>query len=234
MTAARNSSRQHQRGAGLFEVVVAMVIGLVLLVALGALFVGGRQVNRTSDDLARIQESGRIAIELMGRSIRQAGYRFNLSSTASNAVTGTDGASSAPDTLTVRYDAQQGGESDCISTAIAAGAQVSAAFAVDTSVDPPVLTCNNQAVVDNIEDMQVVYGIDADRDGNVEFYTATPTTAQFKQVAAVRVYLLVRGPQTKIATGSQTFTFNGTAVTKTDGYLRRVFTATYTVRNQAL
>jgi len=56
----RAGFRRVQRGAGLFEVIVGMVIGLVLLIALAYFFVGGRQVNRTTEDVSRIQESGRI------------------------------------------------------------------------------------------------------------------------------------------------------------------------------
>ena len=229
----RAGFRRVQRGAGLFEVIVGMVIGLVLLIALAYFFVGGRQVNRTTEDLSRIQESGRIAIELMGRAIRQAGYRTNPDVLFSGTtVTGTDGAAGAPDTVTVQYEAQQGGEANCVGTNVAAGALVTFLFAVDNVASPPTLTCNGTVVVDNIEDMQITYGIDADKDGNIELYKTAPTAAEFAQVVAVRVTLLVRGPQTNTATGTQTFTFNGASVTKTDGYLRRVYTATYAVRNQ--
>ncbi len=35
--------------------------------------------------------------------------------------------------------------------------------------------------------------------------------------------LLVRGPTANVATGSQTFTYNGASVTKTDRHLRQVY-----------
>jgi type IV pilus assembly protein PilW len=229
-----------ERGLSLPELMVAMGIGLLLLGALAFFFVGSRQVNTSTDDVSRVQESGRNALELMGRAIRQAGYRSDPNfAFAGTALAGTDGASSAPDSITVQYAAQQGGEWDCTRTNnIAAGSVVTAAFAIatDTSVTPnvPVLTCNGTVVVDNIEDMQIAYGIDAAKDGNVEFYTTTPTPAQFGQVAAVRISVLARGPTASAAaTKTQTYTYNGAAATKTDGYVRRVFTATFAVRNQA-
>jgi type IV pilus assembly protein PilW len=223
-----------ERGAGLIELSIGMVLGLLVLAALGYFFAGGRRVDRTADDVSRMQESGRNAIELLGGSIRQAGYRsdpdFPLLGTA---LTGTDGASGAPDTITVQYDAQTGGEANCIGTNVATGL-VTAAFAIDNVSDPPALTCNGTAVVPNIEDMQIEYGIDAGKDGNLEFYKSAPTGAEFGQVAAVRVSLLVRGPSTHVAAdNTQSFKFNGADVTKTDGYLREVFNGTFTVRNQA-
>jgi len=234
-----------EHGAGLIEVMIAMVIGLVLLFALVYFFLGGRLVNRTSDDVSRMQESGRNAVELMGRAIRQAGYRTDddvgldiAFSVSGIAITGTNGAPGLPDTITVQYAAQAGGEADCVGTNVAAGL-VTARFAVKNkltvpSADPPVLTCNDIVVVDNIEDVQITYGIDGDRDGNIEFYKTAPTATEFGQVAAVRVSLLVRGPSLNVATNhTQTYLYNGVKVTSTDGYLRQVYDATFTVRNQA-
>lgn len=223
-----------QQGAGLIELLIGMTLGLVVLIALGYFFLGGRQINRTADDVSRMQESGRNAIELMGRAIRQAGYRSDVSwPFTGTALAGTNGASGAPDTITVQYEAQTGGEANCIGTNVATGL-VTAAFAINNVSNPPALTCNGTTVVANVEDMQIDYGIDAGRDGNIEFYKAAPAGAEFGQVAAVRVSLLVRGPTTAVAAGNaQTYHYNGSDVTKTDGFLRQVFGATFTVRNQA-
>ena len=91
------------------------------------------------------------------------------------------------------------------------------AFAVTADRE---LTCNGDVVADNIEDMQVTYGIDTTKDGVIDLYTAAPTAAQFGQTAAVNVALTVRGPTANAATGG-------------DGFLRQTYTSTFTVRNQA-
>jgi type IV pilus assembly protein PilW len=83
------------------------------------------------------------------------------------------------------------------------------------------LTCNGSVVVDNIEDMQITYGIDTTKDGVIDLYTAAPTAAQFGQAAAVNVSLTVRGPTANAATGGDGF------------FLRQTYTSTFTVRNQA-
>lgn len=225
-----------QRGMGIIELMVALLIGLVMSVALAWFYLGSRALTRTADDVSRLQESGRGALELIGMAVRQAGYRNNINA-AFGAVplTGADGASGAPDTLTVRFDAQEGGgELDCTGATIATGAIVTYAFAVDRSTNPPGLTCNGTRIVDNVEDMQITYGIDSDRDGVIESYKAQPTPAEFYTVSAVRIALLLRGPSSMVAANKlQTLTYNGTAVQYTDGYLRQAYNGTFTVRPQA-
>ena len=225
----------YQRGMSLIEVMVALAIGLVILTALGYFFLSSNQINRTTDDVSRMQENGRNALELMGRSIRQAGYRVDVDKAFSGvALAGVDGASSAPDSITVQYDAQEGGDVDCTGAAVASGL-VTASFAISSGA----LTCNNGTstvtVVDNIEDMQITYGVDAEKDGAVDAtYITSPTAVEFGQIAAVRVTLLTKGFNANVAVNkTQTLIYNGTSITKTDGLLRQVYSATYTVRNQA-
>lgn len=209
-----------QRGMGLVELMIGMTIGLVVLMALGYFFLGSTQANRTHNDVSRMQESGRQAMEILGSAIRQAGYRTNADvAFAGTALAGTNG---VPDTLTVQYDAQEGDETDCAGNVIDADAPspgnlVTYAFTVNGSLQ---LTCQGQPVADNIEDMQITYGIDSNKDGVIEAYSAAPSAIEFGQVAAVNVALTVRGPTANAATGG-------------DGFLRQTYTSTFTVRNQA-
>lgn len=235
------SKKAGQRGFGLIELMIAMTIGLVLLGALAYFFLGSRQMNRSHDDVSRMQESGRNALESMGRVIRQAGYQSNTNLIGGEVYTltslnGTDGASGAPDTITIQYEAQDGGEPDCTGTNVAAGAVITQVFAIApaTSTTPPTLTCNGSVIVDNIEDMQISYGIDVGRTGTITSYSTAPAPNEFAGVAAVRISMLVRGPIANVATNnSQTYTYNGASFTKTDGFLRQVYTSTFTVRSQA-
>ncbi len=223
-----------QRGVGLVELMITMVIGLIILIALGYFFLGSRQINRVTDDVSRMQESGRNALELIGRAVRQAGYRNNPDvAFTGTALTGTNAGAGESDEITIQYDAQEGGEDDCEGTNVPTGL-VTYAFAVDNTVNPPVLTCNGTVVVDNIEELQIDYGIDTEKDGIIDTYKTDPTATEFGHVAAVRVTLLVRGPSPNITTNqSQTYTYNGNTLTETDGHLRQVYSATFTVRNQA-
>ena len=157
--------------------------------------------------------------------IRQAGAGaspdFVFSGTA---LSGTNG-SGAADTLTIQYEAQEGGETDCTGNPVAAGSLMSFAFAVNTTTNPPSLTCNGETVVSNVEDMQITYGLDAGKDGIIESYVDA-SGADFTQVAAIRVDLVVRGPTPNLAVPAP-------GASAADGYLRQNYGATFTVRNQA-
>lgn len=222
---------REQRGFSLVELMIAMTLGLILLTALAYFFLGSRQLNRTHDDVSRMQESGRNALEIMGRAIRQTGYRpssavengtsFSTLFTV-NALTGTNN-TGTPDSITIRYAAQEGdnGEADCSGTKVDADQLVIYVFAVNSEGQ---LTCNNgsetNSVVDNIQDMQITYGIDSDKDGDIDGgYISAPSAAQFLFVAAVRIVLTVQGPTNNAATDG--------------GALQQTYNATFTVRNQA-
>jgi len=225
------------RGVGLVELMVGLTAGLVLLGALAYLFLGSRQLSRTHSDVSRMQESGRVALEILGRSIRQAGASNANKGFTGDALTATEGASGAPDAVTVRYIAQEGGEVNCLGNTIDAGATVTFVFAVDTAART--LTCTDGTgaapvvVMDNVENMQITYGVDATRDGTIDSYqSATGLTPG--QAAAARISLLVTGPTASVVpTSKQTYSYDSASVTKTDGLLRQVYTSTFTVRNQA-
>lgn len=65
--------RQHQRGFGIVELMVAMALGLFLVGGAISVFVTNQQAYRTTEQLSRMQESGRTAVELMARKVREAG-----------------------------------------------------------------------------------------------------------------------------------------------------------------
>lgn len=62
------------RGFTLVELLIAMTLGLFLVAAVLSVFLGGLNTFRATDSLSRIQENGRIAMEIMRRDIRQAGF----------------------------------------------------------------------------------------------------------------------------------------------------------------
>jgi type IV pilus assembly protein PilW len=124
-----------QRGLGLVEVLVAMTIGLVMLGGVGYLFVGSKTMNSTQSDVVRMQESARNAMDVIGRALRQAGYKLNVDKELfDDGIAGTDGGVASgvggaelPDTLVVRHDPAwvsdatnplKGQENDCEGNAV--------------------------------------------------------------------------------------------------------------------
>ncbi|HWR76294.1 MAG TPA: PilW family protein [Thiobacillus sp.] len=67
-------SSREQTGFGLIELMIAMTLGLVLLGGIGYVYIGSRGAFRTTDNLSRIQENARYALDMMSRDIRMAGY----------------------------------------------------------------------------------------------------------------------------------------------------------------
>lgn len=68
-------------GLSIVELMVALTIGLILLAALTRLFAVSRSTYTLEEGLARVQESGRFAIEFLAQDIRMAGYIGCASST---------------------------------------------------------------------------------------------------------------------------------------------------------
>lgn len=66
--------RRRIAGLSIVELMVALTIGLILLAALTRLFVTSRSTYTLEEGLARIQESGRFAMEFLAQDIRMAGY----------------------------------------------------------------------------------------------------------------------------------------------------------------
>ena len=62
-----------QRGLTLIELMIAMLLGLIVVGGVLGIFVANNETHRHTDDLARIQENARVAVEIMGRSMREAG-----------------------------------------------------------------------------------------------------------------------------------------------------------------
>ncbi len=123
----RRSMVRHNRGLTLVELMVAMLLSLLLAAGAFTIFSATKQASITQQDLARMQENMRFTITEMINRISAAGYmgcarsmidgNANLTSTVAvnstaNAswmpdftvpISATNGASGAPDTLTLVY-----------------------------------------------------------------------------------------------------------------------------------
>ncbi len=85
-----------QRGMTLVELLVAMTIGIFLTGGIIALFLGTKQSYTLNEQLSRTQESGRFALDVLTREIRQTGYKGTCSGITSLLDTDASG--------TDRYD----------------------------------------------------------------------------------------------------------------------------------
>jgi len=90
-------------------------------------------------------------------------------------------------------------------------------------------------LVQGVENMQVLYGEDTDNDANRVANRYVPAgTANMDDVVSVRISLLLRTVDDNITSGTVGYFYNGATVANPgDRRLRRVFTATITLRNRA-
>ncbi|BAN46669.1 PilW family protein [Metapseudomonas resinovorans] len=117
---------RRSRGFSLVELMVAILLSSLLLLGVLQIFSDASSSDRANSALSRLQESGRVALEVLKRDIRRTGYQGCASSsiatrsgsslifprdafgvrneTAANGGS-IEGAATASDTLTVRYAA---------------------------------------------------------------------------------------------------------------------------------
>jgi type IV pilus assembly protein PilW len=119
------NTRRKQSGISLIEILIAMMLGLVLTGGIMQMFSSSRQTNRVHEATARMQENGRMALEVISRDVRMADF-WGCASDITNIVNnlnsagtgfidftagglgGTEGASGAPDTLILRGGSSSG------------------------------------------------------------------------------------------------------------------------------
>lgn len=75
MKSCRSAPLKKQKGLSLIELMVAILISSILLLGVVELFLNTFRTDRTNTELSRVQESGRVAMELISREVRRAGYQ---------------------------------------------------------------------------------------------------------------------------------------------------------------
>ena len=180
--------RRAVAGVALPELMVALAIGLVLILAASALLMLARSSYLLIDDRARIEESGRYAIEIISQAVRQAGYRdwsaAGAVETGWLAVAGLDARSlkDASDGIGGPYGAAVNGSGDmamknCAGASVPAdgpGAGWSIFYLANDSLGEPELRCkyrtasgwNSDALVRGVDGFQVLYGLDGNENGS--------------------------------------------------------------------
>lgn len=98
---------QNQYGLSLIELMVTIVLSSLLLLGVLQLFINTTATDRTSNELARVQETGRVAIELIAREARRMGYQGCVGASITTEVNGIEYPTEALDgtatSLTFRY-----------------------------------------------------------------------------------------------------------------------------------
>ena len=264
--------RLSQQGLTLTELLIAMVLGSVLVLGVTQVFMSGKASYTVQESLARLQDNGRYAEFFLERTLRQAGrpqervptnnfqpvdFRPDGSGQPATRDGGANG--NGPDVVTVMYRSL----TNCLGNTTNYGAQSmldaeGALYARDQffvdDEDPPNLRCvglganglptpgNNQPVVEGVEDFQVLYGVDADGDGQPNQYlrASDVPNLQRESIVSIRYAVLLRSadPMGGAMRGSSASTRRYTVLDAplhgpyTDNRLREVFQSTVELRNR--
>lgn len=211
----KHGNIKHSRGVTLIELMVGMVLGLLLLVVVGRIFLNTRQTFSAQDSSARVQENGRYALQRLANALRMAGYRQNILVLKKNAfptgaVVGTDAAGVS--TLTVRYTGSSSGGAinntvqDCLGNPINASNTVTNTFSLITvgaattktlkcdvaysSGTPPLATGNLVEGIDPVNGFVVRYGVDTTGDSVADTYVAAASVGNWGQVVNATVCVM--------------------------------------------
>jgi len=206
---------KRQRGIGLVEIMVSMVIALFLLLGIGTIFMTTRSTYGDQQGLSNLQDNERLAMFMLTNVIQIGGYfpdpvtstaALSLPVTGSyvvagQAVSGTDGAT---DTVRARFMTASGdGIANCNGATNASGANVVYDNVFDISNNT--LRCavnggNPQPLVTGVSNMQVLYGVDTTSSGSAtQYFTVTQINAglngsSWANVRSVRISLSFVNP----------------------------------------
>lgn len=223
---------RRQRGFSLIELLISMVIGLVVIGAMMAAYLGSGLSSRNSRAMAQITEDASVALNVLRTQISMAGYanpvgigadgKFTYAAGfGGQSVVGCDGKfedvdkgfgdldcgeDNGSDSIAVRYQADAfnsvvgagGNPLDCLGNGIGADASGNWTAYSRFFVSNGELMCRGdavgaQALVDNVQSMQVTYGIAGI--GDNEFRTvryASAADSDFTKVISVRVCVVIR------------------------------------------
>lgn len=213
-----------QRGMGMVELLVAMVIGLFMLAGMFTIFYSSRQTWSAQQGLAGLQDNERLAMTLIANVIQPAGYfpdpltRNVLAAlpvaspftVAGQAIVGSTDAGG--DRLAVRFVSAPGdGLLNCLgrSNTGSTNATWVNQFQVDAGKQQLQCTLNGQThgLVSGVTAMHLLYGVDTDGDGSADRYLAAANVADWSAVRSVRITLDFANPLAGQAGQPQTLAF---------------------------
>ncbi|MBZ2190523.1 PilW family protein [Alcanivorax sp. JB21] len=219
-TVRGNTGFGMQRGFSLVELMVALLLGSLIVIASTQLFITNQRTFQLQQGLTDIQEQGRFALDFVARDLRRTGLRqpdfvtgpdvgieldaltVNGQSFPASSEGGGDNA--ANDRLTFSFHGNAGTQ-DCEGSTLAAAAAPARVVNTYWVNDQAELMCrgsidagtNGIAIVSGVDSFQVLYGVDTDED-RVPFasrYVRADQLTAADPVVTVRVGLLVRATQ---------------------------------------
>ena len=63
-----------QRGRTLIELIISMAIGLVIVAGVASLYMSSSGISRTANQIGTVEQTGQLALLIIGEAVKQAGY----------------------------------------------------------------------------------------------------------------------------------------------------------------
>lgn len=219
----------YQTGMTLVEIMIAMLVGVFLIAGILQIFISAKQAYRLQDNLSRLQENGRTAIDAITKDVRMAGYADYscLPVTASSApafgVANATCCASLAGTDVIRTF-QWLGPKPAGCPPNPQNSEISYFINNSSNTDLPSLwryaslAAASTERVEGIENLKVWYGLDTDAtpDYVPNYYVpiqAAWTATDWAKVVSVRITLVAITPDNGLAESPQPYTFNGTTIT---------------------
>jgi type IV pilus assembly protein PilW len=249
--------RSRQQGAMLLELMTGLVISLMVTLSALAMLAFLQTSSAMQGEAFRLHQRVDVALQTIGQQVRQAGAielrpsqngatvqfssAFDGYGGSGRAIHGEDGVDDAPDTLLISYQ-DSADARDCLGNqpdSAQAGVRVDSRFTLSADT----LRClgahhstGSQVIADRVEDFQVSYGLHVDTAlGSVYRYVdATAVGPDWSVVRAVRVCLQVSSERRLQTPAAVDLRDCHGATLRSDGRIRRVATATFSLRNPPL
>lgn len=217
-----------QNAFSLVELMIAIAIGLFLLAGLLTVFLSVRQTSIEQGQLAQVQDDERIALTLITDVVQEAGYFNNtdplhltnaqtvFSATSpftapGQSIYGTHGTGPQGDGITVRFNTVSGDDViNCLGTSNTLAPNTTATYSNTFSVVTDTnnvshLVCSlnggpTQNLVDNVQNLQIAYGVDTDNDGKEDSYLSANDVKNanlWTKVISVKISITFANPLAK-------------------------------------
>jgi type IV pilus assembly protein PilW len=268
-----------QSGFSMVEIMIAMLIGTFLTGGLIQMFITTKSTNKLQDAVSRLQENGGFALEAITQDVREAGYSQECSGEAKKIITGindhdpTANYTDVNPTGTVYANIlentdwiviQQTGNCSTVTYYIGKGmnGQPSLCRFAGALTTNPSEFCGNDELIEGIENMQILYGVEVDPPiraiskagesvtnpefGIPNYYVTADKVVQgdydWNDVVSVQISLLVRTMDNNITNETLPDVYNAYKTANNlaslpdlgadDKRVRRVYTTTVTLRNR--
>lgn len=220
-----------------------IVDGTDVLVTRGVASDSVNVVSSTSTELVAINENNinNGDIMVVSNCLQSEVFQVTSHAIVGNQVTITRDTSGSPGNSEATFNYSYGADAQLGRLVtniyyIGTGASGSPALFRISTVAGGVMSDPPQELVDDVEDMQVLYGIDTGSDGIANRYVTANNAGNMANVVSVRISLLLRS-QNNIASAPQGYTYNGVTVTAEDLAaddlrVRRIFNTTVKIRNR--